>query len=61
VTKDAVENVEKEKHSSIDGGIASWYNYTGNQFCGSSENWTYFTERSSNTTPGNIPQRCSNL
>jgi hypothetical protein len=34
------EDVEKEEHSSIAGGIASWYNYSGNQFGGSSENWT---------------------
>ena len=33
------ENVEKEEHSSTAGGIASWYNYSGNQFGGSSENW----------------------
>jgi hypothetical protein len=29
-------DVEKEEHSSIDGGIANWY--SGNQFGGSSEN-----------------------
>ena len=40
VTADAGEDVKKEKHSSIAGGIASWYNHSGNQFCGSSENWT---------------------
>jgi hypothetical protein len=34
------EDVDREKHSSIGGGIASWYNYFGNQFSGSSENWT---------------------
>jgi hypothetical protein len=28
------------EHSSIVGGIASWYNYSGNQSGGSSENWT---------------------
>jgi hypothetical protein len=38
VTADAGENVEKEEHSSIDGGTASWYNHSGNQLCGSSEN-----------------------
>jgi hypothetical protein len=31
----------KEKHSSIASGIASWYNHSGIQFSGSSENWTY--------------------
>jgi hypothetical protein len=39
VTAGAAEDVEKEEHSSIDGGIASWYNHSGNQFDGSSENW----------------------
>ena len=39
-TADAAEDVEKEGHSSIVGGIASWHNHSGNQFGGSSENWT---------------------
>jgi hypothetical protein len=39
VTADAGEDVEKEEHSSIVGGIASWYNHSGNQSGGSSENW----------------------
>jgi hypothetical protein len=30
VTADAGENVEKEKDSSIAGGIANWYNHPGN-------------------------------
>jgi hypothetical protein len=30
VTADAGEDVEKEGHSSIVGGIASWYNHSGN-------------------------------
>ena len=34
---DASEDVEKEEHSSIAGGIASWYNHSGNQSGGSSE------------------------
>ena len=33
------EDVEKVEHSSIAGGIANWYNYSGNQSGGSSENW----------------------
>jgi hypothetical protein len=33
------EDVEKEEHSFIVGGIASWYNHSGNQSEGSSENW----------------------
>jgi hypothetical protein len=40
VTADAGEDVEKEEHLSIVGGIASWYNPSGNQSGGSSENWT---------------------
>jgi hypothetical protein len=39
VTADAGKDVEKEKHSSIVGGIASLYNHSGNQSGGSSENW----------------------
>jgi hypothetical protein len=38
VTADAGEDVEKEKHSSIVSGIASWDNHSGNQFGGFSEN-----------------------
>jgi hypothetical protein len=40
VTVNAGKDVEKEKHSSIVGGIASFYNHSGNQSGGSSENWT---------------------
>jgi hypothetical protein len=40
VTADAGEDVEKEEHSSIVGGIASLYNHSGNQSGGSSEIWT---------------------
>jgi hypothetical protein len=40
VTADAAEDVEKEEHSFIVGGIASLYNHSGNQFGGYSENWT---------------------
>jgi hypothetical protein len=29
VTADAVEDMEKEEHSSIAGGIVSWYNHSG--------------------------------
>jgi hypothetical protein len=39
VTADAGEDVEKEEHSSIVGGIASLYNHSGNQFGSFSENW----------------------
>jgi hypothetical protein len=37
VTEDSSENVEKEEHSSIAGGTASWYNHSENQFVSSSE------------------------
>jgi hypothetical protein len=40
VTTNVGEVVEKDEHSSIAGGIASWYNHSGNLFGGSSENWT---------------------
>jgi hypothetical protein len=40
VTADAEEDLEKEEHSSIVGGIASLYNHSGNQSGGSSENRT---------------------
>ena len=42
VIADAGEDVEKEEHSSIAGGISSSYNHSGNQFDGSSENWTQY-------------------
>jgi len=38
VTADAGEDVEKEEHSSIVGGIADWYNHSGKQSGDSSEN-----------------------
>jgi hypothetical protein len=40
VTADAGEDVEKKEHSSIVGGIASWYKHSGNPCGDSSENWT---------------------
>jgi hypothetical protein len=40
VTANAGEDVEKEEHSSIAGGIANWYNHSGNQSSASSDNWT---------------------
>jgi hypothetical protein len=40
VTVDAGMFVEKEEHSSIAGGIASWYNHSENKFGSPSENWT---------------------
>jgi hypothetical protein len=38
VTANAGEDVEKEEHSFIAGGIASWYNHFGNQSRDSSKN-----------------------
>jgi hypothetical protein len=40
VTAHVGKDVEKEEYFSIGGGIASWYNHSGNQFGSSSENWT---------------------
>ena len=37
-TTDAGKAVEKEEHSSIFGGIAGWYNHSGNQSGHSSKN-----------------------
>jgi hypothetical protein len=58
VTKFVGEDVKKEKHSSIAGGIANWYN-SENQYGGSSENWNYFYLKTSSTTweysPKNAP------
>jgi hypothetical protein len=33
------EDVEKEEHPSIAGGIPNWYNHSGSQSGGFSENW----------------------
>jgi hypothetical protein len=42
VTADAGEDVEKEEHSSFADGIVNWFNHSGNQSGGFSENWTYY-------------------
>jgi hypothetical protein len=42
VKVDSGDNVEKEEHSSIVGGIARSYNHSGNQTGGFSENWTFY-------------------
>jgi hypothetical protein len=39
-TADVGKDVEKEEHSSIAGGFASWYKNSGYQFGSSTENWT---------------------
>jgi len=40
MTTDAGKDVEKEEHSSIGGGIASWYKHSENQSGNSSKIWT---------------------
>jgi hypothetical protein len=40
VIPDAGEDMEIEEHSFIVGGIINCYNHSGNQFSGTSENWT---------------------
>jgi len=45
VSADAGENVEKDEHSSIVGGIVNWYKHSGNQSGGSSENWIFHSLR----------------
>jgi hypothetical protein len=42
VTADAGKDVEKDDHSSIAGGVESWYNHSGNKSGSSLENWTYY-------------------
>jgi hypothetical protein len=39
VTAHVGKDMETEEHSSIAGGIANWYNYSGNQSEVSSKNW----------------------
>jgi hypothetical protein len=39
MTTHVEEDVEKEEHSSIAGGIAKWYSNSRNQSRGSSERW----------------------
>jgi hypothetical protein len=39
VTTHVGEDMEKEKHSSIVGGIANWYNHSENQSGRSSKIW----------------------
>jgi len=41
-TADSCQDVEKKEHSSIVGGIADWYNHSGKQSGGSSENRIHF-------------------
>jgi hypothetical protein len=55
VTVDAGEDVEKEEHSSIVGGITSWYNYSV---------WWFLRKLDYLRTQQYhfcIPRRCSNM
>jgi len=61
VTANAGEDVEKEEHSSIVGGVAYWYNHSGNQSGGSSENWTLNCLRIQLYLSWHIPKRCPNM
>jgi hypothetical protein len=45
VTVDAGKDVEKEEHSSIVGGIESWYNHSGYQSGVSLGNSTWYYQR----------------
>jgi hypothetical protein len=40
VTAEDDKDMEKEEHSFIFGGIASWYNHCENHFGGFSDEWT---------------------
>ena len=55
VTTHIGKDVEKEELSSIVGGIAYWYNHSGNQSGGSSESWKQIYL---NTTLGHMTKRC---
>jgi hypothetical protein len=61
VTVDAEEDVDKEEHSSIAGGIASWYNQSGNQSGSYSDNWTWYYMRMQIYYSGHILRRCSKM
>jgi hypothetical protein len=61
VTADAGEDVEKEEHSFIVGGIASWYNHSGNQSGGFSETWTKYFLRTQLYHSCAYTQKMSNL
>jgi hypothetical protein len=52
--------MEKEGHSSIVGGIASWYNHSGNQSGSSSENWTVLPENPAIPLLGIYPENVPN-
>jgi len=41
MTTDTDKDVEKKEHSSVFEGIANWYNHSGNQSGGASENCTF--------------------
>jgi hypothetical protein len=41
MTTHVEEDLEEEEHLTIVGQIANWYNHSGNQSGGSSENWNW--------------------
>jgi hypothetical protein len=57
----AGEDVEKEKHSSTAGGIASLYNHFENKFAVLQKTGYSTKGRSSNNSPGYITRKHSNL
>jgi hypothetical protein len=57
VTADVGKDVEKEEHSSIVGGIASWYIHSGN-WSGRKLDIVLPEDPAS---PGHILKRCSNI
>jgi hypothetical protein len=61
VTADTGEDLEKEKHSSIAGGIASWYNHFANNLVVTQKTENSSILRLGYTTNGHIPNRCSNI
>jgi hypothetical protein len=56
VIADAGENIENEEHSSIAGGIASWYNHSETSFSFPQKIAHSITRGSSYTIPGYIPK-----
>jgi hypothetical protein len=61
VTADAGKDVDKEEHSSIAVEIANWYNHSGNQSGGFSENWKEIYLKTTYTTLGQILKECRTI
>ncbi|EDM09953.1 rCG44461 [Rattus norvegicus] len=60
-TTDIGKDVEKDEHSSIVGEVANWYNYSGNQSGGSSENWVSNFLRTQLYISWEYTKGCSNI